>query len=178
MERRSFLKWLTALVNAVLAAIVAVPAVRYVLDPLRRGRNGAAFVRVAALADVPADRPVRVPVIAERVDSYTRYPPQAIGAVWLLRQDAADGTPSVRALQVICPHLGCGVDFAQDRGRFACPCHTSDFDPTGRRLGGPAPRDMDELACRIVGPDAEGQSWVEVQYEVFRTGIAEKMAAG
>ncbi len=37
-----------------------------------------------------------------------------------------------------CPHLGCPVVFAAERGRFECPCHHAAFDArTGRVLFGP-----------------------------------------
>jgi len=85
----------------------------------------------------------------------------------------ADGPPLVRAWQTLCPHLGCGIDYAPLRRQFACPCHTSAFAPDGSRLFGPSPRDMDALDVRIT--NAEGRPWVEVQYRQFRTGVADRV---
>ncbi len=79
---------------------------------------------------------------------------------------------------MICPHLGCAIDYAADRDVFQCPCHASEFDRLGRRVVGPAPRDMDELPCRVTAADESGQRWVEVQYDVFKTGIAKKRRVG
>lgn len=46
---------------------------------------------------------------------------------------------SVVAFDRRCPHLGCPVVFAAERGRFECPCHHAAFDArTGRTLFGPA----------------------------------------
>ena len=74
----------------------------------------------------------------------------------------------VRAMSMICTHLGCVVDVSPDG--FACPCHGSKFDATGRVVGGPAPRGLAWLAV----PEAADGSLVvdkniEVSYEqVYR----------
>lgn len=44
------------------------------------------------------------------------------------------------AISAVCTHLGCIV--ATSREGFACPCHGSRYDPTGRVIGGPAPRSL------------------------------------
>ena len=85
-----------------------------------------------------------------------------------------DRAANVRCVQVICPHLGCAVEYHADQSAFACPCHASTFDAAGKREGGPAPRDLDTLPCRVTRPDAAGHRWIEVRYEEFQTGIAEK----
>jgi cytochrome b6-f complex iron-sulfur subunit len=43
------------------------------------------------------------------------------------------------AIQPVCPHMGCTVDWEPSIQQFLCPCHGSRFDPQGRRLQGPAP---------------------------------------
>ena len=48
-----------------------------------------------------------------------------------------------------CPHLGCPVLWAADRGRFECPCHEAAFDArTGRVLFGPPRRGLDPVTVR------------------------------
>jgi len=53
------------------------------------------------------------------------------------------------ALYTKCPHLGCAVPWNAGASQFQCPCHGSIYDPTGVRLGGPAPRPMDYMALRV-----------------------------
>lgn len=48
------------------------------------------------------------------------------------------------AISAVCTHLGCLVHHREDGG-FACPCHGSRFDATGRVEGGPAPRALEWL---------------------------------
>lgn len=54
------------------------------------------------------------------------------------------GPASFRALSAECPHSGCGVSII-DRPRLICPCHGSEFDFDGNRLGGPAPTGLRAL---------------------------------
>jgi Rieske Fe-S protein len=176
MERRTFLKRSFAAVSGVMAAIVGIPAIRYLLDPLARSRQRGRFIRVLPLSALVPGKPVRANVIADRTDAYTHYPPGTVGQVFLIRDPDGPKGPGVRCLQVICPHLGCAVDHVPGRDVFACPCHDSDFDQDGRRLKGPSPRDLDPLVCRISEIDASGQHWVEVEYQEFKAGIAERIA--
>jgi cytochrome b6-f complex iron-sulfur subunit len=46
------------------------------------------------------------------------------------------------ALSGRCTHLGCTVHFDPVSAQFKCPCHGSRFDLSGRRVAGPATRDL------------------------------------
>lgn len=168
----------TVALNGALAALLAIPGLRYLAHPLLRSRTASTWQRVAALTALSPGRPTRVNVIRASRDAFTAYPPGPIGSVWLLRTEGADGGgPTVTCWQAMCPHLGCGIDYTAERGAFACPCHASEFDATGARKHGPSPRDMDALETRISEADAQGTHWVEVNYQVFRTGRASKELA-
>ena len=174
MHRRGFLTGIAGLFQALIGCLVVIPGARFVLDPLWSKRKAARFLRVAPLSAVSATKPVRLTVHADRWDAFTHHPPGAIGSVWLLRLDDGPGEPRVRCLHTTCPHLGCGIDHAADRGSFFCPCHASGFDENGKRLLGPSPRDMDALMCRVTESDAKGDRWIEVQYQDFQTGTPER----
>ena len=45
-------------------------------------------------------------------------------------------------VSAVCTHLGCTVQWKQEKGEFACPCHGSRFREDGSVLGGPAPRPL------------------------------------
>jgi cytochrome b6-f complex iron-sulfur subunit len=42
------------------------------------------------------------------------------------------------ALNPLCTHQGCTVDWDSEAGILACPCHGSEFEPTGEVVSGPA----------------------------------------
>lgn len=71
------------------------------------------------------------------------YVPQA--RAWLRRE--GDG---YRALDAVCPHLGCIVRRAEDDPGFYCPCHGSRFAADGALLQGPAEEGLRELDVETV----------------------------
>ena len=104
-------------------------------------------MRLASLETIPADgTPLKVPVIADRADAWSRFPAEPIGAVFLRHSGG-----SVTALQVICPHAGCSINYDAAGRKYSCPCHAASFDLSGRRtdVTSPSPRDMDSLAVEI-----------------------------
>jgi cytochrome b6-f complex iron-sulfur subunit len=46
-----------------------------------------------------------------------------------------------------CTHLGCTPDWLPQQSMFHCPCHGSEYDPSGINFAGPAPRPMDR--CHV-----------------------------
>jgi Rieske Fe-S protein len=54
------------------------------------------------------------------------------------------GDADFGALSAVCPHSGCGVSVVRTHS-LVCPCHGSEFDFSGRRLGGPAPTGLNVL---------------------------------
>lgn len=41
-----------------------------------------------------------------------------------------------------CTHLGCRVNYQQDKQYIECPCHQSRFTPEGSRIAGPAKKNL------------------------------------
>lgn len=172
MHRRALLKSIAVTLHGAIAVLLGIPAVRFLFDPFRRKRGEADFIRVARLSALSGNKPVRAVVRDARQDTFIHYPPGPVGSVWLV--PAPDEATPPCCLQTICPHLGCGIDFADGPGVFTCPCHASDFDRTGKALSGPSPRDMDPLDCRLSDPDESGERWVEVRYQEFQTGVPQR----
>ncbi|XOF35146.1 MAG: ubiquinol-cytochrome c reductase iron-sulfur subunit [Candidatus Electrothrix sp. YB6] len=46
------------------------------------------------------------------------------------------------AVSRTCTHLGCRVNFLEDRQLIECPCHQSRFTEEGRLINGPAGKDL------------------------------------
>lgn len=57
--------------------------------------------------------------------------------VFLIRE-ATDAV----AFSARCTHLGCTVNHDPVSGRFICPCHGSVFALSGKRISGPAAKDL------------------------------------
>ena len=68
-------------------------------------------------------------------------------------------------VSAVCTHLGCTVQWKQDRNEFACPCHGSRFHADGGNFAGPAPR---PLAWYAVALSPDGYLQVDTADEVAR----------
>ncbi|MCS6913252.1 MAG: Rieske (2Fe-2S) protein [Myxococcales bacterium] len=173
MQRRTLLKRLAGLLMGAMGAVLATPAVLYLLDPLRRLRGkqpGVPALPVARLDQLPdldrGEAPLRQSVVARDVrDAWTRFPEVRQGSVWVYRRG-----DQVFCLSTVCPHAGCSVDYDEQQRRFVCPCHRSTFSLDGKRQDGPSPRDMDSLEVQV----RQGQ--VFCRYQRFRLATASKEA--
>ncbi len=170
MTRRTFFNWIARTLHVVVTLLVGAPVIRFLVGRHGPSESGGSYQRIAPLSGAHPDHPERVTVSADRTDAFTHYPPGPIGVVWLVRSPDLGGIAQVKCFQSSCPHLGCAIDFARDRGVFFCPCHASEFALDGSRHFGPTPRGMDELPCRVTEPDDDGERWVEIKYQEFQTG--------
>lgn len=67
------------------------------------------------------------------------------GRFYLVR--LADG--GFLALSLRCTHLGCSVNWEEDKQRFICPCHASAFEINGNVQNPPAPSALDYFPVTI-----------------------------
>ena len=170
-RRRSFLAGVVAVLCGGLATLPpVVAAVWSFLDPLQRSSGAATFLPLTDLTNVPADgQPRQFPVIADRVDAWTGFQAEPIGAVYVKRDE---GTDRVEVLSATCPHAGCFVELDNAAGCFRCPCHNSSFTLDGGIVApSPSPRSMDSLECEVSKAGA-----VSVKWQNFYTGIEDKVA--
>ncbi|MBK9099266.1 MAG: Rieske (2Fe-2S) protein [bacterium] len=53
------------------------------------------------------------------------------------------------ALSLRCTHLGCSINWEEDKKRFICPCHASAFEINGNVQNPPAPSALDYFPVTI-----------------------------
>ena len=53
------------------------------------------------------------------------------------------------ALSLRCTHLGCSINWEEDKNRFICPCHSSAFHINGEVQNPPAPNALDYFPVLI-----------------------------
>ena len=71
-----------------------------------------------------------------RINSVT---PFRGGRFYLVRLDNA----GFIAISIRCTHLGCSINWDEDKKHFICPCHASTFAMNGNVLAPPAPKALD-----------------------------------
>ena len=176
-DRRGFCGKLFALAGGAVALLTPLGVgLAAFLHPLRKKADGGGFVRVTTLAAVPDDGvPRKFAVVTDRVDAWTRFANEPVGAVFLRRQK---GATTITALQAECPHAGCAVNYdATAGGQFLCPCHIAHFGLDGARTDAvsPSPRDMDPLDVELRG---EKKDEVWVRFQAFVNNQAERVVRG
>ncbi len=163
--RRSFLGGLLIAGTAGVGALLIIPVVRFVLHPVLAITTEKSWSDVGNVDEFQAIiAPVKRLVLIEQRDGWRRTVSQK--PVYVARDSAGHLT----VLSAVCTHLGCTVPWIEKQDKFICPCHQAIFDPSGRLIGGPAPRGMDALPMKIE------QGVVKVQYQFFRQLTSTKEA--
>jgi Rieske Fe-S protein len=164
--RRKTLTVIVAAGSCVLGAAMLGPAVVFALGPARaRGEGGARWVKVAKVSQLREDTPTKIPVVSDERDAWSVAKNVELGAIWVRKKAG-----NIQVFSSVCPHLGCSVQ-ADEQG-YTCPCHTSRFDPNGKKESGPSPRDLDALETKIEGDD------LLVDFHRFKIGSAEREVIG
>ena len=167
--RRAFLKICSVFLTSLIGIAYSIPLIRAFINPSLQKTviSSSGLVEVGDIRGCQVNVPRKVAIKDSRRDAWTKVPLTVIGAVWVVREEDETFT----AYSVICPHLGCGIDWDKDSGRFICPCHDSYFDIKGEVLSGPSPRRMDTLETDI----KEGKLFV--RYQKMKLGVAKKIPA-
>lgn len=127
LSRRSFVRAGVGLVGACYATAVGYPIYAYLATPAERAAQASA-------------------VTAATLDGADKLP---AGSAMMFRLGAkpamlihhADG--SWTALDAVCTHLGCTVQYQPDRQKIHCACHGGEYDPkTGANVAGPPPKPL------------------------------------
>ena len=71
--------------------------------------------------------------------------PNTDGKFWLVNTEEG----GLKAIYMVCTHLGCLYKWEQANNRFECPCHGSKFTREGYYIEGPAPRSLDTFVVTI-----------------------------
>jgi len=144
-SRRRFLARVSATLGALAAALVAVPAIGFVIAPARR-RMPNEWRRVG-----PVSRFRLGETVAVRLDDATRpwSGDASRVAAWVRRT----GPESFVAFSANCTHLGCPVRWVADAKLFLCPCHGGVYDASGLVQAGPPPRPLARYDVTTEGGD-------------------------
>ena len=163
VTRRSFLGVLRGFGAVVVGSALAVPVLRFALNPLFTTSTKTSWSKIGKVEEFASlTAPVKRLITVEQVDGWRKIVSEK--AVYVLPMK--DGVP--RVLSPICTHLGCSLPWNEAKQEFICPCHNAVFARDGAKVSGPAPRSMDSLESRIEG------GVLQVRYQYFRQLVATK----
>merc|ERR1719160_1777310 len=75
-----------------------------------------------------------------------------------------DGSLEDYAINAVCTHLGCVVPWNRAANKYMCPCHGSQYDPTGKVIRGPAPLSLALAHLAEVDGNAVLTPWTETDF--------------
>lgn len=163
--RRKALKLGLGALGLGLAAVPAIPAIGFLLHPLKgagEAKEGA-FIPAGKRATFGGENPVRVDLFADKSDAWNRIQNVKLGSCWVIEREG-----KLTAFSTSCPHLGCAVDYDPEAHKFKCPCHRSAFGLDGAVEAGPSPRPLDTLELK------EDGDLVAIRFVRYRQGVPQK----
>ena len=159
MERRSLLGCLIGAIAASIASVLGITVGRFTIAPAILRSGTTEWANAGLLDEIPENKPVKRSLVVSQEAGWGRVNSQKL--VWIIRNGN-----NLTVFSAVCPHLGCTINEAVEG--FICPCHGSAWNAQGKKIGGPAPRNLDVLEHRTNG------AILEVRYQVFRQGAASK----
>jgi menaquinol-cytochrome c reductase iron-sulfur subunit len=135
-SRRSFLITLGVALNAIAAALLAIPLVGYLAGALRQ-RKEQAWITIGQTRLAKYENPFTVPWDGET----GRVP------CWVRRLSA----DTFQVFAINCTHLGCPVRWFPESGLFMCPCHGGVYYADGEHASGPPPRRLYQYDYKVEG---------------------------
>jgi len=145
MSRRMMLVRVSLLLNGVVAAMLALPIVRYLLSPIVRERKPGydSWLSLGQTAQFAAGQ--------TRLATYRNPHPNSWDgdtadiACWVRNIDGS----KFQVFAINCAHLGCPVRWFPQSNLFMCPCHGGAYYQDGSRASGPPERGLFEYSYRI-----------------------------
>lgn len=66
------------------------------------------------------------------------------------------GATHAWAVSRTCTHLGCRLNYNEEEHLLICPCHMSKFTTEGKRMAGPAEKDLSGFKAEKMTGDGKG----------------------
>ena len=143
LSRRGMLMKTGILANGLVAAVVAIPIVRFVLSALNRGKEYRSWVTLGPAVQFP-DGETRLATFRNPYVGPTDGK-TADTACWVRHIDG----DKFQVFAINCAHLGCPVRWFPQSGLFLCPCHGGAYYRDGSRAAGPPERGMFEYPSKL-----------------------------
>ena len=146
--RRQLLLFLWGGLQAVLAAVILIPGIRYLLQPLFE-KVQSQRIQLGDFRAIPEGEPTRVNYTVLQRAGYQVEEEQDF--VYVLRKGE-----EIKVFSPICTHMGCNVAWNANAGEFHCPCHGGKYNKQGEVIAGPPPKSLHQYPSEL----EEGALWI------------------
>lgn len=144
LDRKSFVKIVTAALGSIMAVIVGLPMIQYFISPALNKQVGDDWISLGSLENYPLDIPTQFNFTLTRINGWEKSS-QSYGAFVLRRSEG------LIVFSDVCTHLSCRVSWDPENQEYYCPCHAAFFDKFGEVVSGPPPRPMDRYETKLEG---------------------------
>ena len=161
ITRRDFFGKMIGSIAGLIGLGLAIPIFGYTILPALR-KPEESWSEAGPVDQLEINRPKELEIIRSLSSGWMKT--STAQSIWAFRKP--DG--KIVVYSPLCPHLGCGYQWVDNKKNFHCPCHNSIYDLDGKVLGGPAPRPLDTLPVKTEGDR------LFVQYKDFKAGTSKK----
>jgi menaquinol-cytochrome c reductase iron-sulfur subunit len=145
LSRRELLMKVGILFNGIVAAVLAVPIVRYILSPVAHERKQG-FLSWLPLGELNQFPPGQTRFATYRNPVVNSWDGKTADiACWVRNVDGL----AFQVFAINCAHLGCPVRWFPQSNLFMCPCHGGVYYQDGSRASGPPERGLFQYHYKI-----------------------------
>lgn len=142
-DRRNLMNLILVGSAAVTVGGLGIPYIAFFLPPGAGGAGGGVTAKDALGNDI-----VAADYLASKLANDRSLAQGLKGdATYLIVKE--DKTLESYGLNAVCTHLGCVVPWSAPNNKFMCPCHGSQYAPTGAVVRGPAPLPLALAHCEV-----------------------------
>lgn len=132
--RRSFLDFLLGTSTLATLGAIVYPIIRFMAPPQ---------IVESAENSVVAAKINEIPPNSGKIFKFGNKP-------GILVRTAAG---ELKAFSAVCTHLDCIVQYRDDTKQIWCACHNGQYNLSGKNIGGPPPRPLEEFQVNTRGDD-------------------------
>jgi Rieske Fe-S protein len=143
LERRDFVKVVTVVLGSIMGAVIAIPAISYLLSPAASVQKKESWISLGPLENYPVMLPTLYTFVQTTVNGWEKTA-NSYG-VYVVRYD--DSAQKVFSNK--CTHLSCRVTWQEGPQDFLCPCHDGSFNIEGQVVSGPPPAPLVEYDNKV-----------------------------
>jgi menaquinol-cytochrome c reductase iron-sulfur subunit len=145
LSRRELLMKVGILLNGIVAAVLAVPIIRYILSPVAHERKQG-FQSWLPLGELNQFPPGQTRFATYRNPFVNPWDGKTADiACWVRNVDGQ----TFQVFAINCAHLGCPVRWFPQSSLFMCPCHGGAYYQDGSRASGPPERGLFEYHYKL-----------------------------